>query len=292
MMKRKLAAIAIVLLLPFVLYASWCGQRPPQTNETRLLFPGISYQREFRSDPRPMMIHIVSIDLTAPGVRVFVTPGNPTPDRTETIAQTTAEFLHEFDLQLAVNASFFFPFREETPWDFYPHSGDRVSTIGQTIAQGNSYSDPEPGWPILCFADDRAQIVEADCPPNTTDAVAGSEILLANGRSIVADSDQPDPPYARMVVAIAPSGQQIWLIAIDGKQPLYSEGATLAEVAAIALALGADRAINLDGGGSTTLAVRTDQKVTILNAPIHTKLPMRQRPIANHIGFAARSNGS
>lgn len=288
-MKRKLAAIAIVLLLPFVLYALWCWQRPPQTNETRLLFPGISYQREFRRDPRPMMIHIVSIDLTAPNLRVFVTPGNPTPDRTETIAQTTAEFLREFDLQLAVNASFFFPFHEETPWDFYPHSGDRVNTIGKTIAQGNVYSSHEPGWPILCFASDRAQIVEADCPPNTTQAVAGSEILLANGRSIVADSAQPDPPYARTAVAIAPSGQQIWLVAIDGKQPLYSEGATLAEVAAIALDLGADRAINLDGGGSTTLAVRTNQKVTILNAPIHTKLPMRQRPIANHIGFAVRS---
>ncbi|MBD2090467.1 phosphodiester glycosidase family protein [Microcoleus sp. FACHB-1515] len=290
-MKYKMAAIA-ALLLPFVLYAVLCWQRPPQTNEVRFLFPGIAYQREFRRDPRPMMIHIVSIDLTTPGLRVFVTPGNPTPDRTETIAQTTAEFLREFDLQLAVNASFFFPFREETPWDFYPHSGDRVNTIGKSIAQGNSYSVREPGWPVLCFASDRAQIVEANCPPNTTEAVAGSEILLAQGRSIVADSTQPDPPYARTVVAIAPSSQQIWLIAIDGKQPLYSEGATLAEVASIALGLGANSAINLDGGGSTTLAVRTNQKVTILNAPIHTKLPMRQRPIANHIGFAVRSNGS
>lgn len=286
--KRTIAAVAVVLLLPLVFYAYLCWQRPPQTNQVRSLFSGIVYRREFRRSPRPMLIHTVAIDLSAPGVRVFVTPGNPAVDQTETTAQTTAEFLREFDLQLAVNASFFFPFREETPWDFYPRSGDRTNTIGQTIAQGNRYSEAESGWPVLCFARDRAQIFTAECPPETTEAVAGSEILIANGKPIATQA-QPDRPYPRTAVAIAPSGQQIWLIAIDGKQPLYSEGATLADVTAIAIALGADAAINLDGGGSTTLAVRLNQKVTLLNAPIHTKLPMRQRPIANHIGFYARS---
>lgn len=290
MLKRGgMAAVAAALLLPLVLYAGLCWQRPPQTDEVRSLFPGIVYRREFRTNPRPMMIHIVSIDLSAPGVRVFVTPGDSTPDQTETTAQTTAEFMREFGLQFAVNASFFFPFREQTPWDYYPRSGDRVNTVGQTIAQGNRYSISEPNWPALCFADDRVQI-QTECPPGTTEAVAGNAVLVANGAIETSRVQDGDRPYPRTAVAIAPTGQQLWLIAIDGKQPFYSEGATLADVTAIVLALGAEAAINLDGGGSTTLAVQTAQGVTILNTPIHTKLPLRQRPIANHLGFYARPN--
>ena len=63
------------------------------------------------------------------------------------------------------------------------------------------------------------------------------------------------------------------------------EEVTLKELAQIAIELGCDRAINFDGGGSTTLAVRESGKVKLLNAPIHTKIPMRERPVANHLGF-------
>jgi exopolysaccharide biosynthesis protein len=42
---------------------------------------------------------------------------------------------------------------------------------------------------------------------------------------------------------------------IDGRQPLYSQVATLAELAEIMLYYGTDTAMNLDGGGSSTLVV-------------------------------------
>jgi hypothetical protein len=45
--------------------------------------------------------------------------------------------------------------------------------------------------------------------------------------------------------------------------------------------------LNLDGGGSTTLVMQQNQGVRTLNAPIHTNVPLRQRPIANHIGIYA-----
>lgn len=51
--------------------------------------------------------------------------------------------------------------------------------------------------------------------------------------------------------------------------------------------LGADRAINLDGGGSTTLAITNSSNIKVINAPIHNKIPMNERPIANHLGFYA-----
>ena len=100
-----------------------------------------------------------------------------------------------------------------------------------------------------------------------------------------------DAPYSRAAVAINKDGQKLWLIVIDGKQPLYSEGATMVELTKIVRELGAHTALNLDGGGSTTLVEATPEGPTLLNAPIHTKLPMRERPVANHVGFYALPKG-
>jgi hypothetical protein len=211
------------------------------------------------------------------------------PDDTEVRARTTTEFLREFKLQLAVNGNFFYPFHETSPWDYHPKSGDRVNVLGQAIANRASYSPPQSSWPVLCFnASDRAGIeTDGECPRDTVQAVAGNTTLVENGKPVGLNSESPQKPYARVAVAIDKDGKTLWLIAIDGKQPLYSEGVTIAELTQIVLDLGADSALNLDGGGSTTLVMATPKQPTVLNAPIHTKIPMRQRPVANHLGFYA-----
>ncbi len=169
--KYWLVAVAIALLiLPLFLYARLHPLRPPRTNLEMTLFQGIVYQREARSTPRPYMLHIVTIDLTAPGIGVLVTPGKPTAGAGETIARTTSQFVREFNLQLAINANYFSPFHEHSPWNFSPHSGERVNPLGQAISQGFSYSPAKAKWPVLCFdADNRAQIVESgECRVGTS----------------------------------------------------------------------------------------------------------------------------
>lgn len=280
-----------VLAIPLVWLGWLTFQRPPQTNLEQPLFQGIAYRREFRRSPRPIMLHIVTVDLTAPGIKVFVTPGEQRSIESETNARTTSEFLQEFGLQLAVNASFFHPFREVTPWDYYPYSGDRVGAVGQAISNGIEYSFPLADWSVLCIsASQRAQILsQVRCPQGTMQAVAGSSILVRDGKAVAAPpgSADSDANYSRTVVAVDQTGKRLWLIAIDDKQWLYSEGVSLAEVAEIAIALGADAALNLDGGGSTTLVAATSNGFQVLNAPVHTKIPMRERPVANHLGFYA-----
>ncbi|AFZ21752.1 phosphodiester glycosidase family protein [Allocoleopsis franciscana] len=287
-----------LLLLPLILYGWLHWQRPPRTTQERSLFQGIVYKREVRSTPRPLMIHIVSIDLTAPGVKVLVTPGKPTLEKTEVPteinARTTSEFLQEFKLQLAINASFFYPFREVTPWDYYPRSGERANVVGQAISNGASYSPHESDLPVLCLITsqgrDSVQLSKGkECPNGTVQAVTGNHILMERGNPVGLNLDvrHSNRPYSRVAVAMDRAGEKLWLIAIDGKHPLYSEGATLAELTKIIVDLGADSALNLDGGGSTTVVAATPEGATVLNAPTHTKLPMRERPVANHIGFYA-----
>ena len=282
-----------LLFMPIVGYGMPHFSRPDRSPETRSLFPGIDYRREVRSLPRPIVIHIVRIDLTAPEVRAFVTPGMATSnstDNTEVNARTTSEFLREFKLKLAINANFFYPFREETPWDYFPNTGDRVNVVGQAISDGQTYSAPESGWAAICFGAHRAQIVESTCPAGTAQAVAGNEMLIRAGRAIPSSSpsEQSDKPYPRSVVAIDASGQKLWLILVDGKQRLYSEGMTIAELTEWVQQLGVDSALNLDGGGSVTLVVATPSGPKILNSPIQNKIPMNERPIANHLGFDAK----
>ncbi|MFM9266182.1 phosphodiester glycosidase family protein [Tychonema sp. BBK16] len=283
-----------ILLAPILLYNTPYFLRPELSQESRSLFQGITYQREFRSTPRPAVIHVVEIDLKAPGIGIFVTPGTPTPDLRETNARTTSEFVKEFNVQLAVNANFFYPHSEVVPWDYYPRSGDRVNNVGTVISNSKAYSEPDSQFPALCFAtNNRAQIMEnGTCPVGTAYAVAGDTLLLKNGKPIVKTQEEwkQDKPYARVVAAIDKKGEKLWLIVVDGKQRLYSEGFKLSEITEMAMQLGADTVLNLDGGGSTSLAMRSPSGAKLLNAPIQNKIPMEERPVSNHLGFYAREN--
>lgn len=293
--KSLFLVIAIALLiLPLLLYTQFHLRRPPRTNMEMPLFQGIVYYRQARTNPRPYMLHVVSIDLTVPGIKVLVTPGLSNFNEWKTIAKTTEEFLKEFKVKLAVNASYFFPFHEQTPWNFHPHSGDKINVVGQAISQGLIYSNSQSKWPVICFNNNQlAQIIESGkCPYDTVNGVAGRPILVANGVLANLDDVANDKPYARLAVGIDKLGTKLWLIVIDGKQPFYSEGVTLAELGKIIMELGADKALNLDGGGSTTLVIADGSSARLLNAPIHTKLPMRQRPVANHLGFYALPKNS
>ena len=282
--------VATVLLLPLILYAQLCFQRPPYTPTQQTLFPGISYQRSVYSSPRPYILHLITLDLTTPGIRAFTTPGRPAEDRGETTARTTSEFLQEFNLQLAINANYFYPFREKAPWDFYPHRGDRVNLVGQAISNGTAYASAQADWPALCISQaSRAQISETGkCPAGTAQAVAGRDLLILNNNPVALSEPESDQPYSRTAVAVNKTGETLWLAIVDGKQPLYSEGITLAELTEVFKQLGVDAALCLDGGGSATLVVETGSRPTVLNAPIHTKIPMRERPVANHLGFYAQ----
>lgn len=279
--------VALVLVLPLILYALLCFQRPARIPDQQTLFPGVNYQRQVYASPRPYSLHLITIDLTTSGIRAFVTPRATTGKGDETIARTTSTFLREFKLQLAINANYFYPFREKAPWDFYPRTGDRVKLVGQSISNGDAYASAQANWAVLCISPNNlAQIFDRECPPQTNQAVAGRELLILNGHPVPAKpGSERDKPYSRTAVAVSKTGKILWLVIVDGKQPLYSEGATLTELTEVFQRLGVDAALNLDGGGSATLVAEIGSKPTVLSAPIHTKIPMRERPVANHLGF-------
>jgi hypothetical protein len=85
-----------------------------------------------------------------------------------------------------VNGSFFYHFWEETPWDYFPHPGQRVWIMGTAISNRIPYKKTLRGFPSVCFTDQKiAQIVDnGQCPTDITQAISGNEIFVRQGQLI------------------------------------------------------------------------------------------------------------
>src|SRR4051812_42130834 len=59
-------------------WLAWFTHRPQPAPQRRQLFPGVTYARDVRRSPRPIVIHTVTVALDTPGLRFVVTPGEPT----------------------------------------------------------------------------------------------------------------------------------------------------------------------------------------------------------------------
>ncbi len=84
--------------------------------------------------------------------------------------------------------------------------------------------------------------------------------------------------------------QRLLLAVIDGRQPGYSVGMTLRQTADLLRSLGAQRAINLDGGGSSVMVVRDNATGTlrVRNKPSD---PTGERPVGNALAVLGSCTG-
>ncbi len=261
-------------------------RRPAREARVVRLFGGVEHRVEIHDAPRPMIVHVVSIDLATPGLRFQITPGEPTGGRMLP-ARTTSAFLTEFGCQLALNANYFAPFRSESPFDVYPRPGDGVDLLGLAAAGGQLYASAEwvPGTLYLSATNEAS--FDAPIGPLHS-AISGHGFLVRSGT--VAPEVGDSPPYPRTAVALDAGARRLLWFVIDGKQPGYSEGATLRELATIMIAHGAHDGIRLDEGGSTTLVREAeDGGAELLNSPINHRVPGWERVVGNHLGvYVAR----
>jgi hypothetical protein len=290
--RRQSIRIALGVLTTVVLVIGgtlfWYTHRPLPAPMHETLFQGIEYIRDVRSEPRPLVIHVVRIDLDTPGLRFFVTPvGENIP------AQTVSQFVAQYHLQLAINADYFEPWRDTFPWDYYPHVGDPVNTRGLAASEGTVFTQGFAGagnYDTLYLSADNH--VSFDTPNGAIyNAVSGLPFLLSGGKSLVGGEDSVGyntELHPRTAVGVDRTERTLILMLVDGRQPNYSEGVSLGELADLLLEYGAYHAINLDGGGSSTLVIEgTDGAPLVLNSPIHGRIPGRERPIANQLGVYA-----
>lgn len=97
--------------------------------------------------------------------------------------------------------------------------------------------------------------------PTSVQVVGGWPQLLGAGEPVGDLLVSASPTFAanrqpRTVVGVSTDDAVLWMAVVDGRQPGYSEGMSLPEVAELLQALGVEEALNLDGGGSSVLLVR------------------------------------
>jgi Phosphodiester glycosidase len=99
------------------------------------------------------------------------------------------------------------------------------------------------------------------------------------------DSDITEGRYPRAALGVSDA----WLVAVacDGRRSNVDGGLSMLELAQVMVELGADRAINLDGGGSTTLVHRGH----LLNRPYSTQdqPAPASRKVVSALAFERRS---
>lgn len=286
-MKRTLlfalaAVAALGVLAVFVYYRG----RPAPVEMREEIYPCVVYYRKTHFQPRPMIAHIVTVDLTCKNIRVLVTPPEKGDKQNPLRARTTSAFAREFGVQIAINGDGFTPWWSNNLFDYYPHPGDPVRPLGLAASNGRQYGTFAPKHPTL-YINDRKEVSFGKPIRKVYNAISGMGWLVRD-RQVVQDLNDT---YAapRTAVGLDGPGTRLILIVVDGRQPFYSEGATVAELAELMLFYGGDNAIMLDGGGSSTLVIDWPGKgLQVMNSPIDLGIPGRERAVGNHLGIFAR----
>lgn len=255
--------------------------------------PAVRTELLIFDQPRPQRVWVVTINLDAAGVSTALTEPNPTSapagQSFETLSETTLEFARRRDVDLAVNTSAFGPLRART--------GEPMDVAGLAAVGGRVYSTAVKDYGAMYVSrDGRVSLL---APPlgshDVWHVIPGFRMLIDDGRVVVEDADYATGfggANPRTAVGTDRAGRTLWLIVADGRQPGAAVGLTLAELAAVFQELGAWDALNLDGGGSTTLVMRTAEgSHRVVNSPIHAGIPGKLRQVANNLGFMLPGRG-
>lgn len=256
-------------------------------------YPAVTYQHIVQENPS-QQIFVAAIDLTQPGVSVRVSRGGPDPDglngpwQTTLMPPTKVADREHFDI--VINGDFFHHQNGKDAEGAAARTEFKASTYatvtGPAETDGTTWAVSEQARPVLTI--DKAghpSITTAKRPPKRAwETIAGSSMLVQNGKD-VAPPDETSPfvkgPHPRTAVGIADHGKTLILVVADGRTKI-AKGLSLKELSKIFISLGAEDALNLDGGGSSVMAIRnpSSQHMDILNHPSDG----RERPVGNVLG--------
>lgn len=126
-------------------------------------------------------------------------------------------------------------------------------------------------------------------------AVGGQALLVEDGHLPAYFTQNISGKVARTAVGVSKDGKTLYLVAVERKAAadgtIISRGMSQEELADFLISIGVWRAVNLDGGGSTTMAARHlgDFEASLMNNPQGGSL----RPVPDAVGiFSTAPKGS
>ena len=232
----------------------------------------VDYHHDVREDPK-LHLHVVTIDLTDPSVRLEVHPCGPDPDGEggpwQMTLNTVRETARARGLDVAVNGNFFAPRGavnvggRRVPY----FGGNWARAIGWLVSDGRIISAQPAEASLVVAADGRVRVGRFErLPADARHVVSGSQQILTGGK-LTARGDVRAP---RTAVGVSADGARLVLLVVDGRLVSHSVGMSELELGQEMLRLGCADALNLDGGGSSTLVMRDagdPAKLNVVNRP-------------------------
>lgn len=118
------------------------------------------------------------------------------------------------------------------------------------------------------------------------DVMTAGPMLLRNGKMVEQRDDRTfvTQRHNRTAIGLKPDGTTL-LVVVDGRFKHIAEGLSLPELERVMLWLGCTEAINLDGGGSTTMYIQGKPFDGVVNYPSDNRTHDHagQRPMSNAI---------
>ena len=242
------------------------------------IYQGITYgcERLQPSDEGSGLLHWVRIDLTAPGISLYLTPLDPTAvgEGWQYRLQRPAAVLEKEDLAVVVNGTLF---SSDSGWLRQP--GDLARSV-ETVVSDHQVSHIWEHTYLLWFDDHLTPQLKPSKPPTAIElalakwGIGGQGVGLRGGK--VGKKGADEVPDARTAVAIDRDRMLLFLAVAESATPhLILE--KLAE-------LGAKDGMLVDGGGSSSMVLGRDAH-GVAPGSLHNGW----RPVATCFGVRALS---
>ncbi len=256
-------------------------------------FPGIEHIERTTNSPRTLTQHLVFLETKTPKLRILSTrpdrDGNHPPGTTK--METTRAFAERTKSHIAINANFFDNGAEAKKKGY-------TQLIGLAMSEGHFVSPWSAKNALFCDAihfSSKGEIRFLERPKEIGDgfstipatdlytAVTGHARLLREG--IVGDKIRKTDPNKdlnpRTAIGQHRDGRLV-IFLVDGRRPGHSLGMATHEVAEFLRERGVVDAIQLDGGGSSTLVFGDGTgKARVINKPSD----LSERKVGNNLGF-------
>ncbi len=217
------------------------------------VYPGVRHTSVATNLPRRLSIQAVRIDLHVAGLGFEVTgrAEDWQMNQKETSRETTRAFIERLRTDgkpviLAINANYYSPTGNEPG----------LATLrGLAVSNGILVSPSERNRRAFVITNDGVPQITNTGPDTAIDnsrhAVGGYVRLVNDGN--LRGENNPSDIGPRTAIGHCRESRYVIMLVIDGRRPLHSIGTTMRETAKWLHYFGAWEAINLDGGGSSTM---------------------------------------
>ena len=236
--------------------------------QTETLAEGLTYTKYTCADRegKPVILSLLKTDLKRTALYVG-TPddGYEAKKVKQTIPDMAAAAEKNGKTVLAgVNADFFDIFGDNHPSGVCVKNGRVISNV---LTDRPFVGVTKEGRPAVAW--------QTEIPPEKLfQAAAGMQMIVKDGALF---DFAPLEPFSyvrhpRTAAGVTKDGA-VLLLEADGRIPEHSNGMSLVDLGLFMVRLGADRAINLDGGGSSAVYTKTNGEFTLRTVPADLFFP-------------------